>query len=264
MLMKERESMMKKTIMAINVNDFGGKKEKLMQHRYFSNRDREYHIDWKHWAQIDKTETWERFKRYLLEKKPDILVVEEMLVNCYESIDFIGELVQIGYSYVEKSLPERGNYSLTMAFYRGCNPEYINSPGNYRENRSVICKEGDLLICGSHFPYESDEIFLKYMGEFVSLHLGDDLLLIGDLNANDSARGNKKMINNLLDKGAIDLWTAAGNDANTPTEAEYQGRLDYAIASPSLAKKVESIEIDPFPMDAGITDHAAVIVDIEN
>lgn len=251
--------------MAINMNDFGGKTEKLMKHRYFSNRDREYHIDWKYWAkQVDKTETCEKLKKYLLEKKPDILVVEEMLVSCHERIDFIGELDKIGYSYVEESLPERGSYSLTMTFYRGSNPKYINSPGNYRENRSVICKDGDLLICGSHFPYESDEIFLKYMEEFVSLHLGDELLLIGDLNANESTRGNKKMVDNLLDKGAVDLWTAAGNDANTPTEAKYQGRLDYAIASPSLAKKIENIEIDPFPMDTGITDHAAVIVDIAN
>ncbi|MDB6475749.1 hypothetical protein PMN51_19085, partial [Blautia wexlerae] len=26
------------------------------------------------------------------------------------------------------------------------------------------------------------------------------------------------------------------NDENTPTEAKYQGRLDYAIASPSFAR----------------------------
>lgn len=66
----------------------------------------------------------------------------------------------------------------------------------------------------------------------------------------------------MLDKGAIDLWIAAGNDENTPTEAKHQGRLDYAIASPSLARKVQNIEIDPFPMDTGITDHAAIMVDI--
>lgn len=29
-------------------------------------------------------------------------------------------------------------------------------------------------------------------------------------------------------------------DEHTPTEAQYQGRLDYAIVSPSLAKKVEN------------------------
>jgi hypothetical protein len=37
------------------------------------------------------------------------------------------------------------------------------------------------------------------------------------------------------------LWVMFGNDENTPTEAQYQGRLDYAIASPSLAKKVKNI-----------------------
>lgn len=256
---------MKKRIMAINMNDFGGKTGHLMSQRYFNNRDRRYHIDWRYWAkQVDKTVTWNKLKKYLSDKEPDVLIVEEMLVSCYESIDFIGELEEMGYSYVEECLPERGNYSLTMAFFREGNPKYINSPGNYRESRSVICKDEDLMICGSHFPCESDEVFLEYMGDFVITHLGEDFLLIGDLNANDPARGNKQMVNKLLDEGAVDLWTADGNDENTPTEAKYQGRLDYAIASPSLAKKVENVEIDPFPMDTGITDHAAVIVDIVN
>lgn len=39
-------------------------------------------------------------------------------------------------------------------------------------------------------------------------------------------------------------------------------RLDYAIAFTSLTKRVMQIEIDIFLMDAGITDHAAVTVDI--
>ena len=152
--------------------------------------------------------------------------------------------------------------SLTMIFFRDGNPKYIHSPGKYRENRSVVCKEDDLLICGSHFPCESDEVFLNHMENFVTDYLNDDFLLVGDLNANDQTRGNKKMINRLLDKGAVDLWVMFGNDENTPTEAQYQGRLDYAIASPSLAKKVKNIEIDPFLMNAGVTDHAAIIVDI--
>ena len=151
-----------------------------------------------------------------------------------------------------------------MTFYRNINLKYINSPGKYHENRSVICKDEDLLICGSHFPCEEDKIFLEHMGKFVIANLGEDLLLIGDLNANDPTRGNKRLINNLLNEGAVDLWTAAGNVENTPTDAKYQCRLDYAIASPPLAKKVQNIEIDSFPMDTSITDHSAIIIDIVN
>ena len=255
--------MKKKRIMSINMNDFGGKNEHLMRHRYFNNRDRKYRIDWKYWAkQVKKDETWDNLKEYILDKQPDLLVIEEMLISCYESIDFIGELEEMGYSYIEECLPERGNYSLTMMFLRDGNPKYIPSPGKYRENRSVVCKEDDLLICGSHFPCESDEIFLNHMENFVVDNLNDDFLLVGDLNANDQTRGNKKMINRLLDTGAVDLWMMFGNDENTPTEAQYQGRLDYAIASPSLAKKVKNMEIDPFLMNASVTDHAAIIVDI--
>ena len=211
---------------------------------------------------MDKTETWKRFKEYILEKKPDIFVIEEMLISEYEKIDFLGDLAEIGFSYLEECLPEKGNYSLTMTFYKEGNPKYVSSPGNYRENRSVICKDRDLTICGSHFPCESDEVFLEHMECFIVTHLGEDFLLIGDLNANDPTKENKQMVNRLLDEGAVDLWTAAGNDEHTPTEAKHQVRLDYAIASPSLAKKVENIEIDPFLMNEGITDHAAVIVDI--
>ena len=170
---------------------------------------------------------------------------------------------QLGYTYIDESLPERGNYSLTMAFYKGQQPEYVESPGNYREYRTVICRDAGVLLCGSHFPYESDEMFLTYMLKFIQANQIGDILLIGDLNANDPTRGNKKMVNNLLQGGTmIDLWTAAGNAENTPTEAGHRGRLDYAIASISLAKNVQSIEIDSFPMDSGMTDHAAIIVDI--
>ena len=211
---------------------------------------------------MKKDETRDNLKEYILDKRPDLLVIEEMLISCYESIDFIGEFEEMGYSYIEECLPERGNYSLTMMFLRDGNPKYIPSPGKYRENRSVVCKEDDLLICGSHFLCESDDIFLNHMENFVVDNLNDDFLLVGDLNANDQTWENKKIINRLLDKGAVDLWMMFGNDENTPTEAQYQGRLDYAIASPSLAKKVKNIEIDPFLMNAGVTDHAAIIVDI--
>lgn len=56
---------MQRRVLAVNVNDFGGKTGHLMSHRYFNNRDRKYHIDWKYWAeQNDKTEIWEEWKRY--------------------------------------------------------------------------------------------------------------------------------------------------------------------------------------------------------
>ena len=256
-----------KRIMAINMNDFGGRTEHLMRHRYFNNRDRRYHIDWKYWArEVEKRETWNGLLEYIFNKQPDLLVISEMLISCYEDIDFIGELENIGYAYLEECLPERGNYSLTMMFFRTGKPVYVNSPGKYRKNRSVICREGNMMICGSHFPYESDEVFLKYMEDFVldSLSLNRDFLLIGDLNASDPTKENKKMVNKLLEAGAVDLWMAAGNDENTPTEAKYQGRLDYAIASPSFARRVKNVEIDPLLMNSGITDHAAIIVDVRS
>ena len=64
---------------------FGGKTGHLMSHKYFSNRDGRDHIDWRYWAkQVDKNQTWKGLKEYILDKKPDILVIEEMLISFYE------------------------------------------------------------------------------------------------------------------------------------------------------------------------------------
>lgn len=46
-IINRKDKKMRKRIMAINANDFGGKTGHLMSHRYFNNRDRRYHIDWR-------------------------------------------------------------------------------------------------------------------------------------------------------------------------------------------------------------------------
>ena len=75
-------------IMSLNLNSLGGKREHLMNHRYYSNRDRRYHIDWKYWAHVDKSKTWMSFKKYILREKPDFLFVQEMLISQYEKSTF--------------------------------------------------------------------------------------------------------------------------------------------------------------------------------
>lgn len=213
--------------------------------------------------------------KYLLYYCPEIPLV---IPTIDLILDFL-EADQIPYTLIypdknlkdeyEKRYKNRGNTEEFLDIFIGQwefrieELEQRNSP----LTKHIVLQEGqylsdDLLICGSHFPCESDEIFLNHMENFVIDNLNDDFLLVGDLNANDQTRENKKMINRLLDKGAVDLWMMFGNDENTPTEAQYQGRLDYAIASPSLAKKVKNMEIDPFLMNASVTDHAAIIVDI--
>ena len=259
--------MRKKTrVLSLNVNDFGGKTDHLMEHQYHNRRYNRDCIDWIYWANnVPKTETWNKLKEYINSKEPDILIFEEMLVSCNEKeIDFFGELKDMGYPCLEGCIPRKGNFSLTALFFKSGNPTptYISFPWDHRANRGVICEYDEILICGTHFPSEADKLFLENMGKFLEPNLKKDLLLIGDLNANDPKKGNKMFVNNLLKKGAEDLWIAANNAEDTPTEAQYQGRLDYAIASPSLAKKVERIEIDPYVMDKGVTDHAAIIVDI--
>ena len=87
-------------------------------------------------------------------------------------------------------------------------------------------------------------------------------IIIGDLNANDVSRGNKQLVERLKTYGYVDVWVQKGNPDDTVTEAKYRGRLDYAIASEAVYASISNMEIDPMPMDCGMTDHAAVIIDV--
>lgn len=98
----------KMRIMAINVNDLGGKNDQLMKHRYFSNRDQNWYIDWEYWSRLDKTERWRKLKEYIQKKSPDIFFVEEMLVSCFEKINFITELKEMGYRYIYMRVCRKG------------------------------------------------------------------------------------------------------------------------------------------------------------
>ena len=97
---------------------------------------------------------------------------------------------------------------------------------------------------------------------FCKARKNDKVIIIGDLNANDVSRGNKQLVERLKTYGYEDVWVQKGNPDDTVTEAKYRGRLDYAIASETVYASISNMEIDPMPMDCGMTDHAAVIIDV--
>lgn len=248
-------------ILSININDFGGINEHLMQYKYFHNKLKRECIDWRGWSKINKHAVLELFFEYLEEKRPDILVVNEMLISSFETIDLISEIMRKGYTYYHENVP-KGNYSFTMMFYKNVKCKLQKSPNeNHRAYRSVLCEIGDILIYGTHFPQESDSEFLKDVNDFYDVNQEKKLLIIGDLNANNPNRRNKQLVNMLIEKGAVDVWIAKGNLEDTPTEVHFKGRLDYAISTPALFDIIQHIEIDSHTIECGMTDHAAIIVE---
>ena len=119
-----------------------------------------------------------------------------------------------------------------------------------------------IYVNGTHFPQESDTKFLNDVEMFCKARKNDKVIIIGDLNANDVSRGNKQLVERLKTYGYVDVWVQKGNPDDTVTKAKYRGRLDYAIASEAVYASISNMEIDPMPMDCGMTDHAAVIIDV--
>ena len=204
-----------------------------------------------------------RFLKYIEDKQPDILIVNEMIVSPLERIDFISRMAEQGFSYFDETIPS-GKYSFTMMFYKNVKCSLLTSPNSgYRENRSILYLVEGIYINGTHFPQESDTKFLNDVELFCKARKRDNVMIIGDLNANNISRGNKQLVERLKTYGYVDVWVQMGNPDDTATEAKYRGRLDYAIASEAVYESISNIEIDTMPMDCGMTDHAAVIIDVQ-
>ncbi|EDO57759.1 endonuclease/exonuclease/phosphatase family protein [Clostridium sp. L2-50] len=249
-------------ILSININDFGGLENHLMEHKKYNAWVGRECIDWKYWSAIDKDVVFNKFLNYIEDKQPDVLIVNEMIVSPLERIDFISKIEEMGFSYFDETIPS-GKYSFTMMFYKNMKCTLFASPNSgYRENRSILYFVEGIYVNGTHFPQESDTKFLNAVEMFCKARKNDKVIIIGDLNANDVSRGNKQLVERLKTYGYEDVWVQKGNPDDTVTEAKYRGRLDYAIASEAVYASISNMEIDPMPMDCGMTDHAAVIIDV--
>ena len=79
-------------ILSININDFGGLENHLMEHKKYNAWVGRECIDWKYWSAIDKDVVFNKFLNYIEDKQPDVLIVNEMIVGPLERIDFISKI----------------------------------------------------------------------------------------------------------------------------------------------------------------------------
>lgn len=249
-------------IVSINMNDFGGTNNHLMEHKVYNAWVGRECIDWKYWSLIDKRNVFDMFLRYIKDKKPDVLIINEMIISPLEKIDFISQIRKQGFSCFEGNIP-KGKFSFTMMFFRNVECSLlISSNKGYRENRSILYYVSGINIKGTHFPQESDEKFLVDVENFCRMHCNDKVIIMGDLNANDPSRGNKQLVEKLISNGYKDVWLEKGNPADISTELRFGGRLDYVLASASAFSVITNVQIDPYTMESGMTDHATLIVDL--
>ena len=85
-------------------------------------------------------------------------------------------------------------------------------------------------------------------------------MIIGDLNVYESGTDRYKKLSELNEEGTVDAWVEMGYPPESPTHRN--SRIDYAIISPLLRDDLADVTIDPRLQYKGITDHAALIVEI--
>lgn len=250
-------------VLNININNFGGSEKQLMAYKKINNKGIEV-IDWKRWAEIDKTSQVDNFCSYIDEQKPDIVVLQEFeLNNSVESYNFIDWMKEKGYEFICESY--KFKLSMTVMFVlkkEFFSYKFIESPHD-RSARSCAIKAGSYIIYGTHVPSKYDENYWTELISFYNKFKKEKLILIGDFNVYAEGTKSKAKYNELINNGAIDLWLKQGNPNSTPTEKKYKGRLDYVFTSPEAYNDVLSMDIHQKTMCKNISDHAALILEIE-
>ena len=248
-------------IIDLNVNDFGGAENHLMEYKTINCHGKEV-IDWKRWREVNKSIPLKRIFEYIKVIVPTIVILQEFeLNNSKESYDFIELMDKIGYEIIG-NIPKYP-VSMTVMFV-GKELEYdIVELSDYRNGREYAIKVGEYIICGIHIPPNYDKDYWEKIIEFYEKWSKDSVMLIGDFNTYIEGTDNKKRFNEIIMQGAIDVWIKFENSDSTPTEKKYGGRLDYVIVSPNMYKAVVSMEVNSNIMEENISDHAALIIELK-
>jgi len=256
------------TILSLNVNDFGGISHHLQEYKKLNSQGKEV-TDWKTWKElVDKEPSLLAILSYIKRISPSIIILQEFEVNnSDESIEFVEQLSKHGYKRIS-NIPHY-KASVTVVFTK---LEFVPMENpNTLDGRSFAFRIEDIIIYGTHTPpkiYETYippkskdriSVFWDEIDNFYKQHHEEKVIMIGDFNTINPK--NMRRYKQLLDVGGIDVWLEKGYADNVPTCGDI--RMDMAIVSPALLPFVSDITICPSLLNKGVTDHAALIVDIE-
>ena len=243
-------------ILSLNVNDFGGT---VTKKEYTSNGMT------KEWYKLDRTNEASKIFKYIEGKDPCIVILQEFELDTSISKTFCNWMETYGYDIVPHEVPKYKRMSITSIFIKkGIVFDAIGSPNKERSLRTSAVRVGETIICGTHIPPKPfDELFWKEIYDFYEKYHSEEVALVGDFNTINYE--NKVKFLELLDiySNAVDAWSESGHPDDTPTICEKGQRLDRAIMSRPMYEHLKNIQIDPDLMDSHITDHAALIIDID-
>lgn len=251
-------------IISLNVNNFGGIKDKPLLKDYTVNKK----IDWTSWnADVD---SWREVNKDRIEenvskvvcliKDFDIVFLHEVDTNC-SSWTQLHELMKEEYNWeaandVDKSTYKKGRQSISCLFVRnGLIYDYDEITNFSNKQRNIEIVVNGVTIIGLHASYD-----LKYWESLIKrIKTKKNYLIIGDLNVFNLGTDRRLKFEELLNIGAKDLWLEQGENNKTPT-ANTNLRIDYALSSPAVFDKgIKEIILNSIRRTQN-SDHAAVAV----
>ena len=252
-------------ILSLNVNDFGGRDNlKKNKHRYGMKEA------YSRWDRLPRRENAEAVLTFLEKKDPDLIVLQEfdwdLRCGSAHVAQFFLEKMAARYESVPSSLKDAKRPSLTILFVRrGLSFQALPTPHKLYLRAGVLrLHSPELIFYGTHVPFDrknmEDMKFWDELIHFYKEHANEPVVLIGDFNAYQEGTPRKEKFRQLLELGAVDAWLAMGKRDDTPT---FQvSRIDYALLSPALRPRLKDIDICPDLRDRNLTDHAAIVLDL--
>jgi len=146
-------------------------------------------------------------------------------------------------------------------------------------NAEVSCKSSDLhcdefnLFVG-HLPQKKKQ--MPYLDALYQLDLAtlDNAMIIGDLNcgipfedSDTKSFDNTHVFQSILAKGWVDSWRSRNQDKKEFSWVSSRGngyRYDHSLSSPSIDSRIQSIHYLHGPRESGLSDHSALLIDLQN
>lgn len=260
-------------ILSLNLNDFGGNNDHLFEHKTFNTYLGKECIDWKYWRQcVDKKTTIDKIREKVTSINPDVLIFQEYEINNSPEpmsyLDFLKEEYEIVFNSDIKESATIILIKKEITFSCLPNPNACRKP-----DHACCISVNNTIVYGIHVP---DDQFLSITKKYAGDHKDEDLLIIGDFNVNREKKNlqDTQIFESMLhETGMKDTWLEKclnGNISRTnetptyicPQKPEVRNRIDYALTTTSLYNKVKNIDILEGCIEAGLSDHNPILIEI--
>jgi len=211
--------------------------------------------------------------KYITAQKPDIVALQEFRAGRHgEVLKAALKKTGLGHQFVAS---EDGENTLFLAAREPFDA------GDFMPERDGPCHiiEADVAghtLINIHFPQKKAQVplFEALETDTPSLLSGRTLML-GDMNcgipfADSTGKTfeNTKYFQHLLSMGWVDAWRVRHEESKEFTWISPRTgngfRYDHAFASPTLNSEIAWVEYDQAPREAKLSDHAALLLELEN